>query len=209
MPRLDSRIGLINYGAGNFTSVRNALEHLQLDFVEVDRPSQMDLVDRLVLPGVGAFAAAMRKLEMLSLVEHLRHQVTEECKPFLGICVGMQILAEIGHEFEVCRGLGLVEGAVEMIPAAEVELPVPHMGWNELTIERTCSLFAGMPKNPAFYFVHSFQLNPTDSQAIIATSEYGGPITACVQKANIFGVQFHPEKSQRDGLQLLKNFAEM
>lgn len=203
------KIGLIDYGAGNFTSVFNALKFLQLDVVRITEAKEMDGVSHLILPGVGAFAATMRKLESLHLVDELHRQLTDKHKPFLGICVGMQVLATWGSEFEECRGLDLISGAVTRIPAENHGLKLPHIGWNELRITRPSVLFAEMAANPIFYFVHSYQLQPERSDAIVATCSYGVDVVAAVQRDNIFGVQFHPEKSQHDGLRLLKNFASL
>ena len=201
-----SCIGLIDYGAGNFASVFNALRYLQLNVVHVTEPQQMNQVSHLILPGVGSFTAAMRRLESLQLVTELRKQLLEIQKPFLGICVGMQVLASFGREFEDYPGLGLIPGVVDRIPAEQYGLRLPHIGWSELHPTRASLLFAGMPDNPIFYFVHSYQLQPEFSQAILATCQYGEEIVAMVERENIYGVQFHPEKSQDAGLRLLRNF---
>ncbi|QDU61537.1 Imidazole glycerol phosphate synthase subunit HisH 1 [Planctomycetes bacterium Pan216] len=200
------RIGLIDYGAGNTTSVLNALEHLRLDVTLARTPEDLENADRLILPGVGAFASAMRKLERLALVDALGDHVVERKKPFLGICVGMQLLADLGHEFETYPGLGYVAGEVKRLRAEEVGLRVPHIGWNEVDYDPSCPLFEGMSA-PAFYFVHSYVIEPSDPTSTVATCLHGGPFAAAVRRGNIFGVQFHPEKSQRDGLKLLENFA--
>ena len=199
-------IGLIDYGAGNFTSVFNALRYLGLNVTKIDMPAQMEQVSHLVLPGVGAFATVMRQLTRLHFVNTLRQQILEQGKPFLGICVGMQVLASLGREFEDCAGLDAIPGVVERIPTESSGLPLPHMGWNELQIEQTSPLFAGLPERPVFYFVHSYHLQPTYTANVLATCRYGTDLVAVVQNANIFGVQFHPEKSQRVGFQVLKNF---
>jgi imidazole glycerol-phosphate synthase subunit HisH len=202
-------IGLIDYGAGNFTSVMNAFERLDIDTIRISAPDQLDEVDRLVLPGVGAFKIAMDHLESRGLIEALHTQVLDLGKPFLGICVGMQILADVGLEFEISPGLGFVSGVCEIIPAAGGELRVPHMGWNEVSFPRQSPLFDGIEDHETFYFVHSYHLNPANNVDILATSEYGGNVVAAVGKDNIFGVQFHPEKSQNSGLKVLKNFTSM
>jgi glutamine amidotransferase len=202
-------IGLIDYGAGNFTSVFNALRFLEFDVIRVTEPSQMNQVSHLILPGVGAFPTAMRKLESLHLVEELRRQLLENQKPFLGICVGMQVLGSLGREFENYPGLGFVPGVVDLIPADQHGLRLPHIGWNELTVTRPSPLFAGMSDKPIFYFVHSYQLRPESPENVLATCRYGVEVVAVVERANIFGVQFHPEKSQHDGLRLLRNFASL
>ncbi|MDP7019167.1 MAG: imidazole glycerol phosphate synthase subunit HisH [Pirellulaceae bacterium] len=202
-----AEIGLLNCG-GNFASVRNALVHLGVDPIEVAHPETLERTSHLILPGVGSFPGAMKQLHEMQLVEPLREHVVSRQKPFLGICVGMQVLADTGFEFEQTEGLGFIAGQVGQISAAEHNLSVPHIGWNELTIHRDHPLMAHLPPSPSFYFVHSFALQPSDATVTVADCNYGDAITACVQRDNICGVQFHPEKSQRDGLQLLKNFCE-
>ena len=199
-------IGLIDYGAGNFTSVRNALEYLNLTFIEVREAGEFKKATHLILPGVGAFASAMRKLEALKMIDHLQENVLIERKPFLGICVGMQILASLGQEFGTHSGLGFIQGTVEKIDADVYGLPLPHIGWNKLNLPRSCSLFAHMSQEPVFYFVHSYHLLPVARNVVVATCQYGVEVVAAVEKENIYGVQFHPEKSQNVGLQLLRNF---
>lgn len=204
-----STIGLIDYGSGNFTSVLNAFTYLQLKVTRITAPEQMTEVSHLVLPGVGAFAAAMRKLESLHLVEELLRQLVEYQKPFLGICVGMQLLGSLGHEFEEYPGLGLIPGAVKRIPVQQHDLLLPHIGWNELNLMRESPLFTGISDKPIFYFVHSYHIQPEAQQTVLATCQYGVEIAAVIESGNIYGVQFHPEKSQHDGLRLLKNFAAL
>jgi glutamine amidotransferase len=204
-----TRIGLIDYGAGNFMSVFNALEYLNIPFFKVRNAAIFDKVSHLVLPGVGTFQGAMRKLEILNLVNGLKEQIFVKKKPFLGICVGLQILASLGKEFGESPGLGIIEGTVERIDADEYGLKLPHMGWNELRIYKSCRLLGNMNELPEFYFLHSFHLLPIDRGLIVATCQYGGEVTAVIEKENIYGVQFHPEKSQRNGLQLLRNFCSI
>jgi glutamine amidotransferase len=203
---LVNMVGVINYGQGNVASVRNAVEYIGRDVREVGCAAEMEDISHFILPGVGAFASAMEHLTKLDLIEALRRQVIEKGKWLLGICVGMQVFGRVGHEFGSHPGLGYIEGSVDPIAAPEHGLPVPHMGWNELELRRESALLSGMPERPCFYFVHSYQLNPTDQRAIMATCDYGSPVVACVERDNVLGVQFHPEKSQRDGLQLLRNF---
>lgn len=202
------KIGLLNYGAGNFASVRNALCHIGLEPLEVTDPTAMDDATHLILPGVGSFPAAMNRLSEMKIWEELDRQVNRKHKPFLGICVGMQILADRGFEFEETRGLGWIGGEVKQIDSKAHSLSVPHIGWNELIVNQQNELLQNLPDSPSFYFVHSFAFQPAVAETQIAVCEYGQEITAIVQKENIFGVQFHPEKSQRDGLQLLKNFSQ-
>lgn len=176
--------------------------------MEITDPTEMDDATHLILPGVGSFPAAMNRLTEMKILEELDRQVNRKCKPFLGICVGMQILADRGFEFSETNGLGWISGDVKQIAAEEHSLSVPHMGWNELVVNQPNDLLRNFPESPSFYFVHSFAFQPADAATRIAVCEYGEEITAIVQKENIFGVQFHPEKSQRDGLQLLKNFSQ-
>jgi len=203
------KLGIINYGAGNYGSVWNAYEYLNVTPIEVQEPSQLREVDHIVLPGVGSFPACMKKLQSIGIVEALHKEVIEEGKPFLGICVGMQILATVGYEFKECNGLNWIHGKVDKIDTSVSHLRLPHIGWNECNIKRNCVLFSGIDEKAMFYFVHSYHLQPKSDEHIAAVSEYGTPIVAVIQKENIFGVQFHPEKSQRHGLQLLKNFASI
>ena len=155
-------IGLIDYGVGNFSSVLNALQHLGLNVVELREPEQFPDTTHLILPGVGAFATAMRKLERLHLIEALEEDVIHKGKPFLGICLGMQILADTGSEFESYPGLAYISGTSDEIEARALSLPVPHMGWNQLEFHRQSLLFAEMELAPSFYVVHSYQLYPRD-----------------------------------------------
>jgi glutamine amidotransferase len=203
-------IGLVNYGSGNYSSVKNALEFLNLPVKEVITGSDFKECTHIILPGVGAFASAMQKLEKMQLIDTLNHEIMHNKKPFLGICVGMQILATIGKEFTDYPGLDWIQGTVEQIDISKSGLRLPHIGWNELEIvNEKCPLFTGLPPDPIYYFVHSFNFVPTASSFIAALCDYGENITAVLQSDNIYGVQFHPEKSQHDGLKLLKNFSEL
>lgn len=204
-----SKLGLIDYGAGNFSSVRNALEYLKLEYVRIDNPVQLDEVSHIILPGVGAFASAMGRLKNMGFIEGLGRQVNVLKKPFLGICVGMQVLADIGYEFGECNGLGFISGAVKIIEANKYAIRLPHIGWNELKVAKNIPLLNGMNANPIFYFVHSYEFVPSDRGNIAATCEYGEEVVAIINKENVYGVQFHPEKSQSDGLLLLKNFSRI
>ncbi len=204
-----SKCGLLDCGSGNLTSVRNALEYLGVDVLVIREAGQLGQVNHLVLPGVGAFPAAMSRFKELNILDELKQQVLGGGKWFLGICVGMQILADEGEEFERCAGLGFIDGRVTKLRPTQNELRIPHMGCNELDVLAESPLFAGLPDHPSFYFVHSYAFQPTNPSTTVATCDYGQKIVSCVQKDNIFGVQFHPEKSQHDGLQLLKNFVSL
>jgi len=197
-------VGLIDYGAGNQASVRNALEHVGHPPVMVRTPADLERVSHMVLPGVGAFHEAMRRLQERGFVDGLRQQVANG-KPLLGLCVGMQILADVGHEFGASEGLGLIQGKVRKVDVAATAERLPHIGWNDVTVTRPCDLFDGMDA-PTFYFAHSYTMVLDDEADCAAMCDYGSGVVAAVQKDNVYGVQFHPEKSQHDGLQLLRNF---
>lgn len=200
-------VGILDYGGGNVSSVFNALEYLQIAVEIISAPQQMKKVSHIILPGVGAFRSVMDKMAKTGFIDELREEVVVDKKPFLGICVGMQVLASIGTEFEESEGLGLISGTVERIDAETHGLRLPHIGWNHLSIERESTLFHGMDAEPIFYFVHSYHFVPKNSSATVASCEYGERVVAAVEADNLFGVQFHPEKSQYDGLKLLRNFA--
>jgi imidazole glycerol-phosphate synthase subunit HisH len=203
-----SSIGLINCGSGNYGSVRNALRFLGLDPLEVRRPADLDDCHAIILPGVGAFPTVMRRLREAGLDEGIRRDVLDRAKPYLGICVGMQILADTGEEFGPAPGLGLIPGTVEPLRPTPGHR-VPHIGWNTVRCARECPLFDGLDDEPSFYFVHGFAFRLRHDEHIAATTDHGGHIVAAVHRDNIFGVQFHPEKSQRDGLALLRRFAAL
>lgn len=186
----------------------NALRFLELDVRPTRTEEDFARATHLVLPGVGAFGAAMRRLNELELVEPLRRAAVDGT-PVLGICVGMQVLASVGREFDEVAGLELVPGAVERIPAAEHGLRLPHMGWNEAAERRPSPLLEGLGRPPAFYFAHSYRFVPDDPAVVIASCDYGVDVVAVLSAGNVHGVQFHPEKSQRDGLRLLQNFAAL
>jgi imidazole glycerol-phosphate synthase subunit HisH len=173
-------------------------------------PEKVARADRVVLPGVGAFADCRRGLDAVDgMVEALNESVRERGRPFLGICVGMQLMAERGREYEVTQGLGWIPGDVERIAPTDADLKIPHMGWNTLDARRPHPVLDGIALGPQglhAYFVHSFQLKPTVRSDLIAEADYGGPVTAVVGRGTMVGTQFHPEKSQRLGLRLLANF---
>lgn len=200
------RVGLIDYGAGNLSSVRNALEFVDAPPIMIRHPEDFEQVTHLVLPGVGAFPQVMRQLRERELDEAIRTATLRDGKPLLGICVGMQVLADRGHEFESRDGLGLIPGEVTKLDAGGSADRLPHIGWNSVDVRRLSPLMRGL-ENPTFYFVHSYNFDVAEPADCVATCNYVSDVTACVQRNRIFGVQFHPEKSQGDGLQLLRNFA--
>jgi imidazole glycerol-phosphate synthase subunit HisH len=209
-------VAIIDYGSGNLHSAAKAFERaareegLGESIVVTRDPEKVVRADRVVLPGVGAFADCRRGLDALDgMVEALNESVRERGRPFLGICVGMQLMAERGREYEVTRGLGWIPGDVERIVPTDADLKIPHMGWNTLDARRPHPVLDGIALGPQglhAYFVHSFQLTPTVRSDLIAEAEYGGPVTAVVGRDSMVGTQFHPEKSQRLGLRLLANF---
>lgn len=199
-------IAVIDYDAGNLKSVEKALVSLG-ETVRVSRDREEILcADKVILPGVGAFGDAMKKLSYYRLTDTI-HQVVEKKTPFLGICLGLQLLFERSEESKGVKGLGILKGDILRIP--DTERKVPHMGWNSLDIKEGAALFRGIKKIPYVYFVHSYYLKAADPEIVAATTEYGISIHASVEKENLFACQFHPEKSGEIGLQILKNFAAM
>jgi imidazole glycerol-phosphate synthase subunit HisH len=209
-------VAIIDYGSGNLHSAAKAFERaareegLGESIVVTRDPEKVARADRVVLPGVGAFADCRRGLDAVDgMVEALNESVRERGRPFLGICVGMQLMAERGREYEVTQGLGWIPGDVERIAPTDADLKIPHMGWNTLDARRPHPVLDGIALGPQglhAYFVHSFQLRPTVRSDLIAEADYGGPVTAVVGRGTMVGTQFHPEKSQRLGLRLLANF---
>lgn len=200
-------ITVIDYDAGNIKSVEKALQFLGEE-VEVTRdPEKVRLADKLILPGVGAFGSAMDNLRTFSLEESIREAVKRGA-PMLGICLGLQLLFPTSEESPGAAGLSLLPGSIVRIPPAE-GLKIPHMGWNSLRFPVKTRLFEGIPEESYVYFVHSFYLKTQDQPALAATTEYGVTIGAAVEQDNLFACQFHPEKSGRVGLRILKNFAEL
>jgi glutamine amidotransferase len=207
---------IVDYGSGNLHSAAKAFERATRDAapdqpVIVSRdPDAVRRANRIVLPGVGAFADCKRGLEAVpGMIEALDESVRKEGKPFFGICVGMQLMAEHGREYEVTEGLGWIAGEVDRISPRDASLKIPHMGWNTLETRKPHALFDGIALGPQglhAYFVHSFELKPANAGDLLAQSDYGGPITAVVGRDNMVGTQFHPEKSQKLGLALIANF---
>lgn len=195
-------IAIIDYGAGNIFSVKNALDYLGLESKLVKDKEAVKAADAVILPGVGAFPAAMKKLEATGLIDTIKEEAAR--KPFLGICLGMQLIFEKGYEFEETDGLGLISGSV--IKMEEPDLIIPHMGWNKLEKLNDCPLLENVGDNEFVYFVHSYKAQ-CDDKNIAAYVEYGGRVPALVYDGKyVFGAQFHPEKSGETGLKILRSF---
>jgi imidazole glycerol-phosphate synthase subunit HisH len=207
------RVAIVDYGSGNLRSAAKALERAAResgagDSVAVTSdPAAVRAAERIVLPGVGAFADCKRGLEALpGMVATLNEEVIEGGKPFLGICVGMQLMATRGLEFETVAGLDWVPGDVKKLTPSDSALKIPHMGWNQLHFRTAHPVFDGIAPGAHAYFVHSYGFACADPKHVLATVEYGGPVTAAIGRDNMVGTQFHPEKSQETGLRLLSNF---
>jgi imidazole glycerol-phosphate synthase subunit HisH len=209
-------VAIIDYGSGNLHSAAKAFERAARDsganchIAVTSDAAEVARADRIVLPGVGAFADCKAGLMALpDMIDTLNEAVLGRGRPFLGICVGMQLMATRGREFEVTEGLGWIPGEVVAITPADPALKIPHMGWNTLDVRRTHPLLAGIETGEGgqhAYFVHSYQLDAADPAMVVATAAYGGPVTALVARDTIAGTQFHPEKSQTLGLRLIANF---
>jgi glutamine amidotransferase len=209
-------VAVVDYGSGNLHSAAKAFERAAREsghaqpIVVTSRPDEVASAERVVLPGVGAFADCRRGLDAIpGMIDALNETVTKRGRPFFGICVGMQLIAERGCEYEVAPGLGWIAGEVDKIAPDDTNLKIPHMGWNTLNALRPHAVLDGLPLGPSglhAYFVHSYELKTAYRADLVAQADYGGPLTAVVGRDNIFGTQFHPEKSQRLGLALIANF---
>ena len=200
-------IAIIDYDAGNIKSVEKALQKLGQEVVITRNAETILNADKVILPGVGAFGDAMNNLKKYNL-DQVIYQVVEKNIPFLGICLGLQLLFERSDESKGVDGLGILKGEILRIPDQD-ELKIPHMGWNSLHLQNDGRLFRGLEENAYVYFVHSFYLKAEDEEIVKATTEYSTHIHASVEKGNVFACQFHPEKSSDVGLQILKNFVEL
>ncbi|WP_426717385.1 imidazole glycerol phosphate synthase subunit HisH [Campylobacter coli] len=200
-------IALIDYKAGNLNSVAKAFEKIGAKNFITQDPKDLQKADKLLLPGVGSFKEAMKNLKELGFIEALKEQVLVQKKPILGICLGMQLFLERGYEGGVCEGLGFIEGEVVKFEE-DLNLKIPHMGWNELEILKQVPLYQGIDNKSDFYFVHSFYVKCKD-EFVSAKAQYRHKFVASLQKDHIFATQFHPEKSQNLGLKLLENFARL
>ena len=203
---MSARIAIVDYKMGNLRSVEKGFEHAGVtDVVVTDDVAVIEAAAGIVLPGVGAFRDASAHLRDSGVEDMLRHKIGAGT-PFLGICLGMQLLADIGLEEGEYKGLGLIPGVCDKLPAG---VKIPHIGWNTVEYPVDSPLFDGVPESTAFYFVHSYRLSPRDSSVIIGSTEYGVRFAAAVQSGSMFAVQFHPEKSSGAGLRLLSNFGRI
>lgn len=200
-------IAIIDYDAGNLKSVEKALQYLKEPCMVTRSAAEIQKADKIILPGVGAFGDAMEKLKKYELDKVIR-EVTAEGKPFLGICLGLQLLFEGSEESQGVEGLGILGGQILRIPD-QPGLKIPHIGWNSLELQNNGRLFRNLPAEPYVYFVHSYYLKAKDESIVTASTEYSTHIHASVESGNIFACQFHPEKSSTVGLQILKNFVEI
>jgi imidazole glycerol-phosphate synthase subunit HisH len=200
-------IAIVDYGMGNLRSVQKGFEKVGHEAIVTDNPAQVAGAGKVVLPGVGAFEDAIAELRRRELVEPVLAAI-QSGKPFLGICLGLQLLFEVSHENGRHEGLGVLKGEVvrfELPP----EYSVPHMGWNQLAIRRRAPVLEGIAEATYFYFVHSYYVVPEDLSVVATETDYGDPFCSMIWRDNVFATQFHPEKSQSDGLRMLKNFAEL
>jgi imidazole glycerol-phosphate synthase subunit HisH len=201
-------ICIVDYGFGNIWSLKNAINYLGYECRVTSNPEEVLRAKKLFLPGVGAFKSAMIALEKLGLSTAILDSVTNEGSKVLGICLGMQLMAEAGTENGLTPGLGLIKGQIERLPSF-VDTNVTHIGFNEVEIKSESCLFRGLPNRSDFYFVHSYQLTLPPPDGISAFTNYGGRFVSAFESENVFATQFHPEKSQSNGLILLKNFLEL
>lgn len=201
------RIGIVGYKMGNITSLRNALAAVGAPSFVAEGPRELRDASHIILPGVGAFPLAMENLRRLGFEEELLRLVQDEHRPLLGVCLGMQLLATRGEEHRPCEGLGLIPGRVPRLQPGD--LRVPHVGWNDTTAPRPFSLQGPGGSTGCYYYVHSYHLVPDDAADARLECDYGGPVVAGVERGNVFGVQFHPEKSHADGLAVLQRFTKV
>ncbi len=200
-------IKIVDYGMGNLRSVQKAFEKLGAEAVICARPAELAGAEKLILPGVGAFRDAIHELRRTGLDTPVREHIASG-RPFLGICLGLQLLFDVSYEDGQWEGLGVLPGKVVRFQD-QPDLKIPHMGWNTLDIVRPHRLFEGIANGSSVYFVHSYYVVPSDDSVVAARSEHGAPFVAAVARENLFATQFHPEKSQTVGLRLLKNFAAL
>ncbi len=202
-------IAIIDYGMANLRSVQKAFEHVGVRADVISRPEEVERAEKIVLPGVGAFCDAVATLRERGLAEPIVRHI-ERGRPFLGICLGLQMLFDVGYEDGEHRGLGVLRGkCVRFDVDEQLGLKVPHMGWNQLDVQRRSPLFNDLAAGAGVYFVHGYHVVPDDASVIATTTDYGRPFVSSVWRDNVMATQFHPEKSQRVGLQILSNYAAL
>jgi len=202
---MSKNIVIINYKMGNLNSIANAIEYIGEKSLISNEIKDIKNADYIILPGVGAFSEGIKNIKDLNLINVLNEEVIKKRKPILGICLGMQLLADEGYEGGLNKGLGYIKGKVKRFNLKNKDLRVPHVGWNEVYLRKNCPLFYNLKESEVFYFVHSYHLIP-EEDITVGICDYGKKFVAVIQKENIFATQFHPEKSQKSGLQILKNF---
>ena len=198
-------IVIIDYGISNLKSVKNIFEAMGAKVVVSNKKEDIEKADKIILPGVGSFDEGIKNLRECGLIEILKKEVLEKKKPFLGICLGMQLLATKGYEGGENLGLNFIEGEVKKLDLPQ-EFKIPHMGWDDIIVKKENKLINGIGKDKNFYFVHSYYFVPKSEDVVVATCDYGGEFACAIQKGNIFATQFHPEKSQKNGMQFVENF---
>lgn len=204
-----SKIAVIDYKTGNLHSVAKALEFVGGDVIVTSDRKELEAADKIVLPGVGAFGEGMACLRALGLIEVLNREVRDKKKPFLGICLGMQLTATVGEEHGKHQGLGWIDARVARLRFDSPTYKIPHMGWDDVNFVKESPLFAGLASPATFYFVHSYHLAPENKNLITGVCDYGGAFAAAISFDNIHLTQFHPEKSQKKGLKVLENFVKI
>lgn len=210
---MKTTVGIVDYDYGNTQSICNALQSLNINFILCPSPEKLDLCTHIILPGVGSFGASMKSLDRLNFLPALNKNILKKKKFFLGICVGFQIMFSEGYEFKISKGLNWIKGKCKKINTTKYKnLILPHNGWNEVQNHENFKLFNGNARvDNNFYFIHSFIVTDIEKKANIIScySDYGEKFVSAIQKDNIFGVQFHPEKSQNNGLKFLENFSKL
>ncbi len=208
MKKGNKLIAIIDYEMGNIGSIVGALKFLEIDFIISNNINKLSIANAYILPGVGAFPQGIKNINKFKLDRLINREVKIKKKYFLGICLGMQLLADYSTENEITQGLGLISGKVIKMKSNN-KVRVPHVGWNNIKFNKENKLFKNIIPNANFYFDHSYKFLPKDMKCIKATTRYGETFTSIVNKGNIYGTQFHPEKSQRNGLKILRNFSNL
>lgn len=204
-----TKVAIVNCGVSNLTSVKNAIDALKIDAEIVDIPAQMDRFSHIIIPGVGSYKQGMDHIRNKGFFDLIPKEAAKG-KPILGICLGMQLLSTNGEEFGPIQGLNMIPGRVRKIDLSNApDHRLPHVGWNDVSYAQNSPLWEGIEEGASFYFTHSYVYADIDKQHVIGQCEYGENLIIAIQQDNVFGVQFHPEKSQQSGLQLLKNFAAL